>query len=76
MCLTSASIAPPCPPPPHWYRLQYICAYEKSQKYKEGKVILERALVVDFDKTSGMARSGSSGSPTSTEMSGGWVGMS
>ncbi len=33
-------------------RLQYIFAFEESQKYKEGMVILERALVVDFDKTS------------------------
>lgn len=27
-------------------------AYDKTQKYKEGKVILERACLVDFDKSS------------------------
>eukprot|EP00983_Pelagomonas_calceolata_P086456 1156761-Pelagomonas_calceolata.AAC.2 len=31
---------------------KYISAYDKTQKYKEGKVILERACLVDFDKSS------------------------
>ncbi|KAG2434356.1 hypothetical protein HYH02_012372 [Chlamydomonas schloesseri] len=30
---------------------KYELAYEKSQKYKEGKVILERACVVDISPT-------------------------
>uniref|UniRef100_A0A7S0WYM1 Yippee domain-containing protein n=1 Tax=Chlamydomonas leiostraca TaxID=1034604 RepID=A0A7S0WYM1_9CHLO len=31
---------------------QYLFAYEKSQKYKEGKVVLERLMLVDFERTS------------------------
>lgn len=45
-----------------------MCAYEKSQKYKEGKFILERALVVDWEKTSpSNFYSTSSGSETSSQ---------
>ena len=31
---------------------KYVSANDKSQKYKEGKIILERACLVDFDKSS------------------------
>ncbi|KAJ9523372.1 hypothetical protein QJQ45_022415 [Haematococcus lacustris] len=45
---------------------RYICAFEKSQKYKEGKVILERACVVDYDRSSALARRSSSCSTASS----------
>lgn len=45
---------------------QYVCAFEKSQKYKEGKVILERACVVDYDRSSALARRSSSCSSASS----------
>mmetsp|Transcript_22170 Transcript_22170/g.37885 ORF Transcript_22170/g.37885 Transcript_22170/m.37885 type:complete len:163 (+) Transcript_22170:163-651(+) len=36
---------------------QYVFAFEESQKYKTGMCVLERAIIVDFDKTSGTSRS-------------------
>lgn len=52
---------------------QYILAYEESQKYKEGMCILERAAVVDFDKTAEAALK-SQGSLSSNDSSAARIG--
>lgn len=49
---------------------QYIFAFEESQKYKEGMYILERAMVVDFDKTSPAASLARASSSVSSGSSG------